>query len=125
MLKTKGRYKPELQMPETVALFSSTKKLMVKIKNVENMLSLGVPQLILVQCNLVDDQYQQNSAVLHPYDYPNKSYDYLLNVEPSNLVFQKTYDEFDEIVITFADQNVRLLEIEVKVNVTFLINKQK
>ena len=49
----------------------------------------------------------------------------MLNVEPSNLVFQKTYDEFDEIVITFADQNVRLLEIEVKVNVTFLINKQK
>ena len=68
MLKTKSRYKPELQMPETVALFSSTKKLMDKIKNVENMLSLGVPQLILVQCNLVDDQYQQNSAVLHPYD---------------------------------------------------------
>ena len=89
------------------------------------MLSLGVPQLVLVQCNLVDDQYQQNSAVLYPYDYPNKSYDYLLNVEPSNSVFQKTYDEFDETVITFADQNVRLLEIEVKVNVTLLINKQK
>ena len=37
---------------------------------------------------------------------PNKSYSYLLNVEPSNLVFLKTYNsEFDEIIITFTDQN--------------------
>ena len=36
---------------------------------------------------------------------PNKSYAYLLNVEPSNLVFVKT--EPDEIIITFMDQRCR------------------
>ena len=37
---------------------------------------------------------------------PNKSYVYLLNVEPSNLVFLKTFStKFDDIKITFTDQN--------------------
>ena len=41
-------------------------------------------------------------------------------------MFLKTYNtEFDEIVMTFTDQNVRPLEIENKVNLTLLINKQK
>ena len=52
---------------------------------------------------------------------PNKSYAYLLlNVEPGNLVFLKTYNtEFDEFIITFTDQNGRPLEIQDKVNLTF------
>ena len=55
------------------------------------------------------------------HNIPNKSYAYLLNVEPSNLVFLKTYSaEFDEIIITFTDQNGRPLD---KVNLTLLINK--
>ena len=55
---------------------------------------------------------------------PNKSYAKLLNLEPSNLVFLKTYNtEFDEIIITLTDQNVRPLEMEDKVNLTSLINK--
>ena len=50
----------------------------------------------------------------------------LLNAEPSTLVFLKTYNtEFDEIIISFTDQNNRLLEIEDKVNLTMLINKWK
>ena len=55
---------------------------------------------------------------------PNKSYVYLLNVEPNNLVFLKTYNtEPDEITITFTDQNGRPLEIQNKVNLTLLINE--
>ena len=43
-----------------------------------------------------------------------KSYAYLLNVEPSNLLFLKTYNtEYDEIIITFTDQNSKLLKVEV------------
>ena len=54
----------------------------------------------------------------------NKFYAYLLNVEPSNLVFLKTFNiEFDEIILTFTDQNGRTLEIEHKVILTLLINK--
>ena len=51
---------------------------------------------------------------------------YLLNVKPSKLVLLKTYNtEFDEIIITFTDQNGRTLEIEDKVNLTLFINKWK
>ena len=64
-------------------------------------------ELVLVQCNLVDNQYQQKSEVLYAFT-SNRSYAYLLNVEPSNLVFLKTYNtEFDEIIITFTDQKCR------------------
>ena len=104
-------------------LFGSTKQVIDKTKKVENVPILEVVQVVLVQCNLVDNHYQQKSEVLHAFT-PNKSYAYLLNVGPSNLVFLKTYNtEFDEIIITFTDQNDRRLEIVDKVNLTLLINK--
>ena len=46
-----------------------------------------VVEVVLVQWNLVDNQYQQNLRyyiLLRPI---NLSHAYLLNVEPSNLVF--------------------------------------
>ena len=93
--------------------------------NGENVQSLEVVEVVLVQYNLVNNQYQQKSEVLCTFT-SNKSYAYLLNVEPSNLVFLKTCNtEFDEIIITFTYQNGRPLEIEDKVNLTLLINKQK
>ena len=65
-------------------------------------------QLKQFECNLEDNQ--QKSEVLYTFT-PNKSYDYLLNVEQSNLAFLKAYNtKFDEI-ITFMSQNGRLLEI--------------
>ena len=51
--------------------------------------SLESFEVALVQCNLVDNQYQRKSKVLYTFT-PNKSHAYLLNVEPSNLVFLKT-----------------------------------
>ena len=118
VLEIKDRYKLELQSPETMTLFGSTKKLADKTKN-------GVAEVILIRYNLVDNQYQQQSDVLYTFT-PNKSYAKLLDLEPSNLVFLKTYNtEFGEIIITLTDQNVRPLEMEDKVNLTSLINKQK
>ena len=59
------------------------------------MLSLEVVEVFLVQCNLVDNQYQQKPEALYTF-MPNKPYAYLVNVEPGNLVFLKTYNtEFD------------------------------
>ena len=53
----------------------------------------------------VGSQYQQKSEVLYTFT-SNKSHAYLLNVEPSNLVFLKTYKRmFDKIIIKFTDQN--------------------
>ena len=55
---------------------------------------------------------------------PNESYAYLLNVEPSNLVFLKTYNtESVEVIKTFTDQNGRPLEIEDGLNLILLIDK--
>ena len=108
----KDGYKLELQTPETMKLFGSTKKLIDKTKHGEkNTKSLRF-ELVLVQCNLVDNQYQQTSEVLYTFTL-NKTYAYLLNVEPSNLVFLKTYNtEFYEIIITYADQDSRPLKID-------------
>ena len=104
-------------------LFASTKKLIDKAKNGENVISVEVIQVVLVQCSLVDNQYQQMSEELCTFTL-NKSYAYLLNVKPGNLVYLKTYNtEFVEIIVTFTDGNGRPLEIEDKVNLTLLINK--
>ena len=109
VFKIKDGYKLELQMPETMKLFGSTEKLIDKTKNGEKVPSLEV---VLVQYNLLDNQYQQKSEVLNTFTV-NKSYAYLLNVEPSNSVFLKT----------LTDQNGKALEIEDRFNLTLLINK--
>ena len=56
----------------------------------------------------------------------NQFYAYLLNVEQSKLVFLKTYNtEFDEIIITYMDQNRRLSEMEdLKTASKKLVNKE-
>ena len=91
-----------------------------KKKNFEKAPSLEV---VLVQCNFVGNQYQQKSEILYTYTH-NKSYPYLLNDVPSNLVFLKAYNaELDDIILTFIDH--RPFEIEEKANVTLFINKQK
>ena len=60
-------------------------KLIDKSKTGKYVPSLEVFEVVLVQCNLVDNQYQQKSEVLKTFK-PNTSYAYFLNVEPSRLV---------------------------------------
>ena len=64
MFKIKDGYKLELQMPETMKLFGSTENL---TKNGENVLSLEVAEVVLVKCNLEDNQYQRRSDVLYTF----------------------------------------------------------
>ena len=91
-----------------------------KIKIFEKAPSLEV---VLVQCNFVENQYQQNSEVLYTYTH-NKSYAYLLNDVPSNLVFLKAYNaELYDIILTIIDH--RPFEIEEKANMSLFINNQK
>ena len=66
----------------------------------ENVSSSEIVELFFVQCNLVDNQCQGKSEVLFIFT-PNNFYGYLLNVEPSNLVFLKSYNtEFHKIIMT-------------------------
>ena len=63
--------------------------------------NLEVVEIVLAQCNIADNQYQQKSEVQHTFT-SNRFYDYLLNVEPSNLLL--TYNtELDNIRITCTD----------------------
>ena len=80
-------------------------------------------EVVLVQCHLVDDKYQQKSDILHTFK-SDKSYAYILNIEPSNLVFLEIHNtDFDNIITAFTDQNGIPLKIVEKVNFTLLINK--
>ena len=67
MFKIKDGYKLEPQTPETTKLFGSRKKLIDKTKSGEKLPSLEVAEVVLVQCNLVDNQYQQKSEVLYTF----------------------------------------------------------
>ena len=56
VFKIKGGYKLELQTLEAMKLFGSTKKLIEKTKNGENVPSLEVVEVVSVQCSLADNQ---------------------------------------------------------------------
>ena len=56
-------------------------------KSFKKLPGLEVVEVFLVECNLVDNQYQQNTSKKS--FTPKKSYVYFLNVEPSNSVFWK------------------------------------
>ena len=88
-------------------LLGSANKLIEKTKNGENVSIFEVVKVVLVQRNIVQHQYQEKSEVLYTF-MPNKSFEYLLNVELSNLVFDTV---FDYITITLSAQHDRPLEI--------------
>ena len=52
-------------------LFGSTKKWIDQSKNWENDSSLEVVEVVLAQCNLVDNHYQQKPEALYTFT-PNK-----------------------------------------------------
>ena len=55
VLKIKDGHKLELQTPETMKLFGCKKKIIDKTKNEEKVPYLEVAEVVLVQCNLVDN----------------------------------------------------------------------
>ena len=121
VFKIKRRYNLELQTPETIKLFGSTKYLIDKTKT-GNVPNLNVVEVVLVQWNFVDNQYQQIYQVLYSFT-SNKSHAYLLYVQASNVVVAEIYNpDLHKIKITLIDQNDRPLEIEGKVNFTLFIN---
>ena len=108
--KTKKGYSLELLAKETMKLFGSTKIKITKDKNGENVPHLEITEVVLVHCNMVNNDYQHDSRVLYTF-VPNKSFGSLLDISPSDHIFLKTFNsEYDEIVVWFTDQNSKLLE---------------
>ena len=82
---------------------------------------LETVQVVVVHCNLVNNNYRQASKVLLTF-MPNKKFGQLITITPhSPTILKKTNAEFSFIEIWFADQNNRPLEIEDNVNITLII----
>ena len=80
-------------------LLGSTKSKITKDKNGENVPHLEIVELGLVHCNLVNNDYQQDSRILYTF-VPNKTIGSLLEISPTNHIFLKTFNsEFQEIKI--------------------------
>ena len=63
-LKIKDGHSLELLTPETMKLLGSTENKITKDKNGENMPHLEIAEVVLVHCNSVNNDYQQDSRVL-------------------------------------------------------------
>ena len=119
--KIKSGYYLELLTPETMKLLGSAESKITKGKNGENAPRLEVVELVLVHCNLVNNDYQQDSRKLYAL-VPNKTFGSLLEISPTNHVFLKTFNsEFQEIKTWFKDQTSASLPLEDKINVTLII----
>ena len=119
--KIKNGYYLELLTPGTMKLLGSTESKVTKDKKGENVPHLEVVELVLVHCNIVDNDYQQNSRILFTF-VPNKAFGSLLEISPKSHVFLKTFNyEFQEIKIWFMDQTSKPLELEDRINVTLII----
>ena len=86
-------------------LRGSTKSKIIKDKNGENVVQLEITEVVLVHCNIVNTNYQQNSKVLYTF-VANKSFGQLFDVSPKKFIFLTTFDsEFSYIEVWFTDQN--------------------
>ena len=88
MFKIKTEYYLELLTPEKVKLLASTKSKIAKEENDENVLQLETTEVVLVHCNIVNNNYQQSLRVLYTF-IANKSFIQLLNISPKNFIFLK------------------------------------
>ena len=97
---------------ETMNLLGSNKSKITKDKKGENEPNLEITEVVLVHCDIVNNNYQQDSRVLYTFS-PNKSFGQSLDISPKNLIFLKTINsEFLYIEVWFTDQNSKLLEIK-------------
>ena len=109
VFKIKTGYKLELLSSETMKLLGSTKKDVDQDKDGEDVPKLESVEVVLVHCNLVNNNYQQASKVLFTF-VPNKQFGQLINISPHSLTMLGTTNtEFSFIEVWFTDQNSELL----------------
>ena len=81
---------------------------------------LEITKVVLVRCNIVNNNYLENSRALYTF-VSNESFGQLLNTSPKKFTSLTTFDsEFSYIGVWFTDQNSKPLEIEDKI--TLVIN---
>ena len=75
--KIKNGYRLELLRLNTIKLLGSTKNKVTEDKNGENVPHLEITEVLLVHCNIVNNDYQQDSKVLYTF-VSNKPFGSLL-----------------------------------------------
>ena len=121
VFKIKTGYQLELLDSETMKLLGSTKKVVDKDENGENVSKLESAEVVLVHCNLVQNDYQLTSKVLFTF-VPNKVFGQLINISPHAFAMMNTINtEFFSVEVWFTDEASKALEIEDNVNLTLII----
>ena len=82
----KTGYCLEILMPETMKLLGSTKINITKDENGKNVSHLEITEVVLVHCNIVNNNYQHDFRVLYKF-VPNKSFGQLVDVSSNNFIF--------------------------------------
>ena len=99
----------------------STENKITKDKKGENILHLEITEVVLVHCNIVNNDYQHDSRVLYLF-VQNKPFGSLLEISPANDKNLKTIkSKFQSIRVWFTEQNSQPLEVEDKINLTLII----
>ena len=78
-------------------------------------------EVVLVHCNLVQNDYRRSSKVLVRF-VPNKQFGQLINISPNTLTMMNTVNtEFSYIEVWFTNQNNNAHKIEDNANLTLII----
>ena len=121
VFKIKTGYKLELLTPETMTLSGSTKKDVDKNKNGENVRKLETVEVVLVNCNLIKNDYQHTSKVLFTF-FLNKQFGQLIKISPHSLTTMNIANtEFSSVEVCFTDQASKALEIEDNASLILII----
>ena len=81
----------EILIPETKKLLGSTKNKIAKAKIDKNVPHLELAKVILVCCNIVNNNYQQDSRVSYTF-VSNKPFGQLLEISPTDFIFLKIFN---------------------------------
>ena len=112
VFKIKADYKIELLSPETTKLLESTKKDDDQDKDGQDVPKLQSVEVVLVHCNLVNNNYQQASKVSFT-RVPNKQFGQLIIIALYSLtVLNTTNTEFSSTEVWFTTQNGKQLEVD-------------
>ena len=68
-----------------MTLLGSTENKIGIVKNDENVLHLEITEVVLVHCNIANNDYQQDSRVLYTF-VSNKPFGSLLEISPTNFL---------------------------------------
>ena len=95
-----------------IKLLGSTKNKITKHKNGENIPHLEIVEVVLVYCNIVNNDYQKDLRVLYTF-VPNKSVSQLLDISPKSFMFVKTFDaEVSYFEVWITNHSYKLREIK-------------